>query len=79
MTESELLAYEKGSSAPSLPVLENLAFFLNVPIDHFWSNTSLSELPEEDTIKQKERLRRLRNRIIGASIRMHRNQLNLIY
>ena len=76
VTESELLAYEKGSSAPSLPVLENLAFFLNVPIDHFWSNTSLSELPEEDTIKQKERLRRLRNRIIGASIRMHRNQLN---
>ncbi len=72
----EYQAFEKGQKAPSLPVLENFAFYLNVPIDHFWSNTSLSEIPEEEPIKQKERLRRLRNRIIGASIRMHRTQLN---
>lgn len=71
-----LLAFEKGLKAPSLPVLENLAFFLNVPIDHFWSNVILSGSHEEEPIKQKERLRRLRDRIIGASIRMHRTQLN---
>jgi transcriptional regulator with XRE-family HTH domain len=76
ISENELQDYEKGIKAPSLPELENLAFYLNVPLDHFWSNTSISEAPEEDPIQQKERLRRLRNRIIGASIRMHRTQLN---
>ena len=72
----EYQAFEKGQKAPSLPILENFAFYLNVPIDHFWSNTSLSDIPEEEPLKQKERLRKLRNRIIGASIRMHRTQLN---
>ena len=76
ISEDELQSYEKGIKAPSLPELENLAFFLNVPIDHFWSNTALSEVDDEEPIKQKDRLRRLRNRIIGASIRMHRTQLN---
>jgi transcriptional regulator with XRE-family HTH domain len=76
ISEDELQAYEKGMKAPSLPELENFAFFLNVPIDHFWSNTSLSEVNDEKIFNQKDRLRRLRNRIIGASIRMHRTQLN---
>jgi transcriptional regulator with XRE-family HTH domain len=76
VTIDDLQSFEKGQKAPSLPVLENLAFYLNVPIDHFWSNSSLSEKIEEEPIQQKERLRRLRNRIIGASIRMHRTQLN---
>lgn len=76
ISEDDLFAYEKGIKAPSLPVLENLAFFLNVPLDHFWSNTTLGEVVEEEPIKQKERLRHLRDRIIGASIRMHRTQLN---
>ncbi len=76
VTVDEYQAFEKGQKAPSLPVLETLAFYLDVPIDHFWSNTTLSETTQEEPIKQKDRLRRLRNRIIGASIRMHRTQLN---
>lgn len=72
----ELQSYEKGEQAPSLPVLEALAFYLDVPIDQFWSSSSLSEKAEEDPIQQKERLRQLRNRIIGASLKKHRIHLN---
>jgi transcriptional regulator with XRE-family HTH domain len=72
----QLQAFEKGEQAPSLPMLEALAFYLEVPIDQFWSVHSLSEAVEEDPIQQKERLRQLRDRIIGATLRMHRTQLN---
>lgn len=72
----ELLAFEKGDLAPSLPILEALAFFLDIPIDQFWSNQSMSDKTEEEPLHQKERLRHLRNRIIGASLRMHRTNLN---
>ena len=30
-------AYEEGRKAPSLPELEALVYFLDLPIDHFWS------------------------------------------
>ena len=76
LSVEELQAFEKGQKAPSLPILENIAFYLKVPIDHFWSNAALNEGVEEEPIKQRERLHRLRNRIIGASIRMYRTQLN---
>ncbi len=76
ITEEALLAYEKGELAPSLPILESLAFYLDIPIDHFFAAHSLSEAVVEDPIQQKERLRLLRDRIIGASLRMHRSQLN---
>jgi transcriptional regulator with XRE-family HTH domain len=72
----ELLAFEKGDAAPSLPILEALAFFLDIPIDQFWSNQAMSDKNEDEPLQQKERLRHLRNRIIGASLRMHRTNLN---
>jgi transcriptional regulator with XRE-family HTH domain len=72
----ELQACEKGEKAPSLPLLEALAFYLDVPIDQFWSNQTLGVKAEEEPAQQKERLRKLRDRIIGASLRMHRTNLN---
>lgn len=72
----ELQSYEKGEKSPTVPLLEALAFFLDVPIDHFWSNQSISEKTVEESLQQKERLRQLRNRIIGASLKMHRSSLN---
>ncbi len=72
----ELLAFEKGDKAPSLPILETLSFYLDIPIDQFWSNQAMSDKAVEEPLQQKERLRYLRNRIIGASLRMHRTNLN---
>lgn len=76
LSPEQLQAHEKGEIAPSLPVLEALAFYLDVPIDQFWSTQSLSEAVVDDPIQQKERLRQLRDRIIGALLRKHRSQLN---
>lgn len=34
-------SYENGETAPSLPQLEALAYFLDLPLEHFWGNESL--------------------------------------
>lgn len=68
--------YEKGMQSPSLPELESLAFFLDIPLDHFWSSTSLVEQAAAAP-RQSERLIKLRNRIIAAHLRMGRTKANL--
>lgn len=73
---SKLQEYEKGNQSPSLPELEALAYYFDLPLDHFWSAVSLSEQTAEETIQQAERLRQLRDRMIGASLRMQRTRLN---
>ena len=73
------LSFEKGERAPSLPELETLAFYLDIPLEHFWSSESLAEKKPAETIQQKERLRQLRDRIIGASLRKARTNLNFSY
>jgi transcriptional regulator with XRE-family HTH domain len=72
----ELQKIEKGEKAPSLPILEALAYHLDVPIDQFWSSNALSEKTEEESLQQKDRLRQLRDHIIGASLKMGRTKLN---
>lgn len=70
-------AYESGREAPSLPELEALAFFLNVPLQHFWGSQSLSEKPKTNKLQQTEKLLQLRNRIIATRLRQERTRLNL--
>lgn len=70
-------AYENGSAAPSLPEIETLAFYLDVPIDHFWGSRSRSENTPENRISQLERLAQLRRRIVGATLRQARTSVNL--
>ncbi len=76
ISPDELQSYEKGEHSPTIPILEALAFYLDVPIDQFWASQAISEKSAEETLQQKERLRQLRNRIIGASLKMHRSNLN---
>jgi transcriptional regulator with XRE-family HTH domain len=76
ISAEDLQSYEKGEKSPTLPLLEALAFYLEVPIDQFWSNQTISEKKVEETLQQKERLRQLRNRIIGATLKMYRTNLN---
>ncbi|HPH98344.1 MAG TPA: helix-turn-helix transcriptional regulator [Anaerolineaceae bacterium] len=77
VTPEVFRAYENGSSAPSLPEIETLAFYLDVPIDHFWGSRSLSENTPENRISQLERLAQLRRRIVGATLRQARTAANL--
>lgn len=70
-------SYEEGKRAPSLPELELLAYYLKLPIDHFWSRASLSgEQPAEESVDQS-RLLELRQRVIGALLRQERMSADL--
>jgi transcriptional regulator with XRE-family HTH domain len=72
----QLQSIEKGEKAPSLPLLESIAFFLDIPLEQFWGSSLLSDKLKDENFSQNQRLRQLRDRIIGASLRVHRSQQN---
>ncbi len=71
MSASYFSDIEHGERPISLPELESLGFFLNVPVDHFLGN----QLLEQDETKQEfatEELLSLRNRVVGVLLRQAR-------
>lgn len=70
-------AFENGETAPSLPQLEALAYFFDLPLEHFWGNESLSENMDDDSLNNAGRLAELRNRIIGTRLKMLREERGL--
>jgi transcriptional regulator with XRE-family HTH domain len=44
VTPEQYQTYENGEKSPSLPELEALAFYLNVPVEHFWGSKTLSDI-----------------------------------
>jgi transcriptional regulator with XRE-family HTH domain len=70
-------SYEGGTESPSLPELEALAFYLQVPMDYFWGREVIDLGQKGLKIYEKDRLMRLRNRVIGASIRQARLKAGL--
>jgi transcriptional regulator with XRE-family HTH domain len=72
VTNGTLKAYEEGRKAPSLPELEALGYYLELPIDHFWSNASISDAPERLEDIDLASLTALRQRMIGALLRQQR-------
>ena len=80
VTPQKFQDFEKGKDAPSLPQLELLALYLDLPLEHFWGKQSLSQAAKTpDALQEKERLVQLRNRVIGTSLRMARSNANLSY
>ncbi len=71
------LGYEKGSVSPSLPVLEALAVYLDVPINHFWENTILSSSHPEKIHEKEKNRRELRDRIIATHLRKERKSADI--
>jgi transcriptional regulator with XRE-family HTH domain len=69
--------YETGEISPSLPELEALAFYLDIPLDHFWGSYSRSEHPETVDTEKLERIILLRQRMIGALVRKTRMEAGL--
>ena len=70
-------AYEEGRKAPSLPELETLGYYLELPIEHFWGNESLSDAPARMDDLNLKRLAGLRHRMIGALLRQERLNASL--
>lgn len=78
VTSSMFSAFERGDKSPSLPELEVLAFTLDIPLSHFWSQDSRSS-KQESRIESTnlERLIPLRQRIVGALLRKARMDCDL--
>ena len=68
---------EKGTEAPSLPMIEMFAYTLDIPLEHFWGDESLVETQSTKAVENTEQLRQLRDRFIAAHIRQQRNEGNI--
>ena len=77
VTNGVFKAYEEGRKAPSLPELETLVYYLELPINHFWSNEALSDAPSRIDELDLPRLTELRHRMIGALLRQERMDASL--
>ena len=69
---STITAYEEGRKPISLPELEVLAFFLDVPIQHFWDREA--QLLSEESPPPVQEILALRHRIIGALLQQARHE-----
>lgn len=72
-----LQSYEYGEQSPSLPELELLAYYLEIPLDHFWSNEMLKKNGREQQPVDPEQILGLRQRYIGALVRKTRSEAGL--
>jgi transcriptional regulator with XRE-family HTH domain len=73
---SQMEAWEYGDAAPSLPQLELLANYLDVPVSQFWSGTTLLDEADERASAKSEYLA-LRDRMIGALLRQSREDAGM--
>ena len=72
-----LRQYEAGAKPPSLPDLEALAYYLDIPLEHFWSAQTLSGVDNAAKVEQIRQLNKIRNRIIGTTLRANRTRRNV--
>lgn len=70
-------AYEEGRKSPSLPELETLVYYLDLPIDHFWSREIKSNSPLPIEILDLPKLLAVRQRKIGALLRQERTNASI--
>lgn len=70
-------SYELGKKSISLPELELLAYSLDTPLTHFWSDDTISDNPERGADIDSAELANIRHRIIGAQIRQARQSRNV--
>jgi transcriptional regulator with XRE-family HTH domain len=76
VSPAQIEAWEYGDETPSLPQLELLAYYLNVPISHFWGTETLEAREQLRQDRQPDYLA-LRDRIIGALLQQAREQAGL--
>ena len=69
--------FESGERSPSLPELEVLAFYLDIPLENFWEEVAPGQQDRMEEIKNLEKRLELRNLKIGASLRKYRQEAKL--
>ena len=76
VSPDDLKAMEHGERAPTLPELEMLSFYLNVPLEHFWENKVLQPVNNEPGYDPDE-INLSRQKAIGGLILQGRTQASL--
>jgi transcriptional regulator with XRE-family HTH domain len=77
VTAGILRAYEEGRRSPSLPELELLAFYLDIPMRQFWSKeVRSSEAPPTGSLNLAA-FTSIRQRLIGAQLRQTREKASI--
>lgn len=76
-TSRTISKYEAGEKSPSLPELEVLAYYLDVPIDCFWEDIVSADQDKMEALKNLEQRMELRHLRIGASLRKFRQDSKL--
>ena len=75
LSVADYTRFETGEHTPTLPELEVLSYFFNIPIKHFWGTQTLTESQEDRNIKERvPELKMLRQKVIGAQIRQLRDK-----
>jgi transcriptional regulator with XRE-family HTH domain len=77
ISTEEYQLIEQGKTAPSLPQLEILACFLDLPVEHFWGNKILVENGVFQDEATNQALRQLRDRYLGTRLRQLRTEASL--
>jgi len=77
VSNERFVEFEAGNAAPSLPQIELLALYFNLPLEHFWGKRAISAAGMPQVLQEKERLILLRNRVIGTNLRLVRNNANV--
>src|SRR4030042_1926004 len=54
LSSDELSAVEFGDRPPTLPELEILAYYLDVPLEHFWENEILKSAGDDGVVDPEE-------------------------
>lgn len=73
------LEWEAGQQAPTLPQMEVLAFYFDVPLAHFFNaqETLAKQNDDEELSRRVPELMMLRQRIIGVRLRQLREEAGL--
>lgn len=77
VTSGIFRSYEDGSRAPSLPEMELLAYFLDLPMSHFWSKYAISGGTSPTKVLNLPELIAIRQRKIGALLRQEREKVSI--
>jgi transcriptional regulator with XRE-family HTH domain len=78
-SSSKISSFEKGNKSPTLPELELLSYFLNVPISRFWKDQIKSTDPTLLEDIHIEHALSLRDRYIGKELEEVRDNAKISY
>lgn len=69
--------FESGEKSPSLPELEVLAYYLDLPLENFWEDTAPDHQDRMNALTNLANRLELRNLKIGAALRKYRQEAKL--